>query len=111
MTSQGLSNYKHKQQLKHPRRYAPIRPVQKGRFTRNTWPQSLGTPGPNPSELPGAFLRNNRAESSEYAVTLLDNIETIVTGSQAERERVLKSFTSRGITVLPDGRKIEEVVL
>ena len=47
----------------------------------------------------------------KYSVTLLDNIETIVTGSQAERERVLKSFTSRGITVLPDGRKIEEVVL
>jgi len=47
----------------------------------------------------------------KYSVTLLDNIETIVTGSQAERERVLSSFTSRGITVLPDGRKIEEVVL
>jgi len=43
LTSQGQSNYKHKQQLKHPRRYAPIRSVQKGRFTRNTWPQSLGT--------------------------------------------------------------------
>ena len=67
MTSQGLSNYKHKQQLKHPRRYAPIRPVQKGRFTRNTWPQSLGKPGPNPSELPGAFLRITRADSLEYA--------------------------------------------
>jgi len=46
----------------------------------------------------------------KYSVTLPDNIEYIVTGSKAERERVLKSFTSRGITVLPDGRKIEEVV-
>lgn len=56
-----------------------------------------------------------RATSNEtifkYSVTLLDNIEYIVAGSRAERDRVLKSFTSRGITVLPDGRKVEDVVL
>ena len=48
---------------------------------------------------------------SAFPLQISPGIETIVTGSQSERERVLKSFTSRGITVLPDGRKIEEVVL
>jgi hypothetical protein len=47
----------------------------------------------------------------KYSVTLLDNVEYIVTDSKAERDRVLNSFTKRGITVLPDGRKIEEVIL
>jgi len=47
----------------------------------------------------------------KYSVTLLDNIEFIQTASAQERDRVLRAFTSRGITRLPDGRRIESVVL
>ena len=47
----------------------------------------------------------------KYSVTLLDNIEFIQTASAQERDRVLRAFTSRGITLLPDGRRIESMVL
>ncbi len=47
----------------------------------------------------------------KYSVTLLDNVEYIVTDNATERDRVLNSFVKRGITVLPDGRKIEEIIL
>ncbi len=47
----------------------------------------------------------------KYSVTLLDNIEFIRTSSTKERESVLRAFTSRGIRHLPDGRRIESVVL
>jgi len=46
----------------------------------------------------------------KYSVTLLDNIEHIVAGSANERNRIIESFTKRGITVLPDGRKVGDVV-
>lgn len=46
----------------------------------------------------------------KYSVTLLDNIEYIVANSAAERQKIIKSFTSRGIKKLPDGRKIEDIV-
>jgi hypothetical protein len=59
LTSRPTLDYKYKQQLKHPRRYAPIRP-EKGT-------DSIGIPGRNPSESEGDFLRNKWAESSEYA--------------------------------------------
>jgi SPP1 gp7 family putative phage head morphogenesis protein len=64
---------------------------------------------------PAEWKQFAKARSNEtifkYSVTLLDNIETIVTGSPVERERVLKSFLGRGITALPDGRKIADVVI
>lgn len=47
----------------------------------------------------------------KYSVTLLDNVEYIVTDNATERNRVLNSFVKRGLTVLPDGRKIEEIIL
>ncbi len=46
----------------------------------------------------------------KYSVTLLDNIEYIVANSAAERQKIIKSFTSRGIKKLPDGRKVEDIV-
>jgi hypothetical protein len=56
--------------------------------------------------------RNSSNETIfKYSVTLLDNIEFIRTSSARERESVLRAFTSRGITRLPDGRRIESVVL
>lgn len=46
----------------------------------------------------------------KYSVTLLDNIDFIVAGSANERNQIVSSFTKRGITHLPDGRKIGDVV-
>ncbi|QBG46055.1 phage head morphogenesis protein [Verrucomicrobia bacterium S94] len=46
----------------------------------------------------------------KYSVTLLDNIEYIVTHSTTEQKKVIQSFVNRGITKLPDGRKIEDMV-
>lgn len=67
--------------------------------------------GSTPADWKKFAGRSGNETIFKYSVTLLDNIETIVTDSKTEREKVLKSFTRRGITVLPDGRKIEEVVL
>ncbi|HPQ72289.1 MAG TPA: phage head morphogenesis protein, partial [bacterium] len=46
----------------------------------------------------------------KYTVTLLDNLECIVAKSSSERSAVLAAFKKRGITRLPDGRKIEDIV-
>ena len=43
--------------------------------------------------------------------TLLDNIDVIVVGSEREKQRLLEVFRNRKIMKLPDGRKIEEIVL
>lgn len=47
----------------------------------------------------------------KYTVTLVDNIDVIVTKNAAERARVIGAFKKNGQAVLPDGRKIEDVVL
>ncbi|MHB1462031.1 MAG: minor capsid protein [Armatimonadota bacterium] len=47
----------------------------------------------------------------KYSVTLLDNLESIVVRGSQERRRVLDVFRKHGISVLPDGRKIEQIVL
>ncbi len=67
--------------------------------------------GTRPAEWKQFAGRSGNETIFKYSVTLLDNIEYIVTENAAERSRVLNSFAKRGITVLPDGRKIEEVIL
>ena len=47
----------------------------------------------------------------KYSVTLLDNIEVVAVRNTSERTKVIAAFRKRGITELPDGRKIEEVVV
>ena len=42
---------------------------------------------------------------------LLDNIEVIVVGSERERGRLLDVFRKRQVAELPDGRKVEDIVL
>ena len=59
----------------------------------------------------GTFGDGSNETIFKYSVTLLDNIEFIRTRSAQEREGVLRAFTSRGIRHLPDGRRIESVVL
>jgi len=46
----------------------------------------------------------------KYTVTLLDNIDCIVAGSASERRAIIQAFKKRGISRLPDGRKIESIV-
>ncbi len=59
-----------------------------------------------------AFSRNSSNETIlKYSVTLLDNLECIVVRGQTEREKVLAVFRKHGISVLPDGRRIEEIVI
>ena len=43
-------------------------------------------------------------------VTLLDNIDMIVVGSQSERKAIIQVFKKNGITKLPDGRLVSSIV-
>ena len=47
----------------------------------------------------------------KLSVTLLDNIDAIVVGSDREKQRLLEVFRRRKVMKLPDGRKVEDVVL
>lgn len=59
-----------------------------------------------------SFARNSNNETIvKNSVTVLDNIEMIVTGNAAERKRVIDSFHKRGIRQLPDGSEIEKIVV
>ena len=42
---------------------------------------------------------------------LLDNLEVIVVGSERQSRRLLEVFRKRRISELPDGRKVEDIVL
>ena len=44
------------------------------------------------------------------SVTLLDNIDIIAVTTEAERKATIRAFKKHGITKLPDGRCIEDVV-
>ena len=58
------------------------------------------------------YARNSSNETIlKHSVTLLDNLEVIVVGSQSERTQVLAVFKKHGVSKLPDGRKVEEIVL
>ena len=47
----------------------------------------------------------------KHSVTLLDNIEVVAAKSSAQRTQVIEAFKKHGITRLPDGRKIEDIVV
>ncbi len=58
------------------------------------------------------YARNSSNETIlKHSVTLLDNLEAIVVGSQSERTQVLAVFRKHGISKLTDGRKVEDIVL
>lgn len=55
--------------------------------------------------------RNSSNETLfKHGLNLLDEIDSIKTSGPSERKLVLDVFKKHGITVLPDGRKIEDVV-
>jgi hypothetical protein len=58
------------------------------------------------------YARNTSNETIlKHSVTLLDNLEAIVVPSQPERTKVLAVFTKHGVSALPDGRKVADIVL
>jgi hypothetical protein len=58
------------------------------------------------------FSQNcNNETIFKYSVTLVDNIENIIVDNETERKAIIASFKSRGIENVPDGRKIEQVIL
>ena len=44
-------------------------------------------------------------------VTLLDNIEVVSARDEAQRRKVIEVFHKHGITRLPDGRRVEDIVV
>ncbi|MHB9036961.1 MAG: minor capsid protein [Armatimonadota bacterium] len=58
------------------------------------------------------YARNTSNETIlKYSVTLLDNLEAIVVGSESERTKVLAVFKKHGVSTLTDGRKVKDIVL
>ena len=58
------------------------------------------------------FARNDSNETIlKHSITLLDNIELIVVNTDEQRRRLLEVFRKRQILKLPDGRKVEDIVL
>ncbi len=58
------------------------------------------------------YARNSGNETIfKHSITLLDNIEVIVVGSERDRLRLLDVFRRRQVAELPDGRKVEDIVL
>ncbi len=58
------------------------------------------------------YARNSGNETIlKHSITLLDNIEVIVVGTEQERLRLLDVFRKRKVAELPDGRKVEDIVL
>ena len=52
------------------------------------------------------YARNSSNETIfKHSITLLDNIEVIVVGSERERLRLLEVFRKRQVAELPDGRR------
>lgn len=64
---------------------------------------------------PATWKSFSRSSSNEtifkYSITLLDNVEAVVVSSESERTTVLGVFAKHGISNLPDGRKVEDIVL
>ena len=47
----------------------------------------------------------------KHSVTLLDNLDVVAVKSSTERTKVIAAFKKHGISRLPDGRRVEEVVV
>lgn len=67
--------------------------------------------GSTPEEWKQFARRGSNETIFKYSVTLLDNIDVIVVGSEREKQRLLEVFRNRKIMKLPDGRKVEDIVL
>lgn len=79
-----------------------------GRVTDNYVVEHCGF---DPEEWRKFSRRSNNETILKYSVTPLDNLENIVVDSAMERKIVLDTFRKHGVSILPDDRKIEELVL
>jgi SPP1 gp7 family putative phage head morphogenesis protein len=59
--------------------------------------------------------KNVAHKTNEYifknAVSLIDEVDFIAVGGSSARDSVIASFAKHGITVLPDGRSVEDIVI
>ncbi len=67
--------------------------------------------GSTPAEWKRFARSSNNETIFKHSVTLLDNLEVIVVNSERERLRLLEVFRKRQVFELPDGRKVEDIVL
>jgi hypothetical protein len=67
--------------------------------------------GSTPAKWKKFARRSNNKTIFKYSVTLLNNIDVIVVGSEREKRRLLDVFRKRRISRLPDGRKVEDIIL
>jgi len=57
-----------------------------------------------------AETSSNNETILKHNVTLLDNLDCLVLDSQEAKRRMLEVFRKHGVTALPDGRKVEEII-
>lgn len=62
------------------------------------------------AEMKAAAAKAGNETIFKWGIPLLDEVDTIITGSADERQRVLAVFKKHGWSALPDGRKIEDVI-
>jgi len=67
--------------------------------------------GSTPTEWKAFSKRTGNETIFKNSVTILDNIELIVAGSEKEKKSILAVFQKLGITKLPDGRAVKDIVL
>ncbi len=67
--------------------------------------------GSTPADWKKFARRSSNETIFKYSVTFLDNIDVVVVGSDREKKRLMEAFLKRKITKLPDGRKVEDIIL
>ena len=70
---------------------------------------------PDAGKLARPVLRGGRRGDApslpDNEVTLLDNIQVVSVRNETERKRVLEVFRKHGVTRLPDGRRVQDIVI
>lgn len=61
-------------------------------------------------EMKAASKRGGNETIFKWGIPLLDEVESIVVGSEAEKKRVLEVFRKHKIDKLPDGRSVESII-
>ena len=67
--------------------------------------------GSTPAEWKQFARRDGNETIFKHSIMLLDNIELIVVHTDEQRRRLLEVFRKRQVLKLPDGRKVEDIVL
>jgi SPP1 gp7 family putative phage head morphogenesis protein len=62
------------------------------------------------AEMKNASQTSNNETILKNSLSLFDDLDRIVAGSAAERDRIIAMFKARGYDEWPDGRKLEDVI-